>query len=191
MKTILISLAAIITSGALHSSSYFRDLDYNDVRKEGGFSSEKMANVCYIESSGTKLTDEEKKALLTSNHLHHLHTLDLSGQDLNDDFIEQLSRNQSLSRLITLDLSNNPSITDTALDHILNSTVLGSVRDLQQVSARYGGPSTTVRVKCKNTNIKKTAIDPVFYFTVNYIHPVTGKILSEPTDQGIKFIILE
>ncbi len=189
MKVITIFLATIITSTALHAS--LRDLDYDDVRREGGFGSETMVNVCRIEASNTKLTVDEKEALLTSSYLNHIHTLDLSGQEIDDSFIEKLASNTSLSRLMTIDLSNNPSITDTALDYIRSSSVFGSVRDLPQVSARYGGPSTTVRIKRKNTGVTKTSVDPEFYFGIDYIHPITGRKTFDHADQGIKLIALE
>lgn len=189
MKVILISLIAMIASTALHAS--LRDLDYDGVRKEGGFGSETMVNVCRIEASNVKLTADEKTALLISPYFHHVHTLDLSGQEIDDSFIEKLACNTSLGRLMNLDLSNNPDVTDKALEYIRSSTVFGSVRDLPQVSARYGGPSTTVCVKRKNTAASKTAINPVFYFGIDYVDPITGRITFEHADQGIKLISVE
>jgi hypothetical protein len=189
MKIITIFLAAIITSTALNAS--LRDLDYDDVRREGGFISETLVNVCRIGASKTNLTIDEKMALLSSPYLNSIHTLDLSGQDIDDAFVEKFASNQSLRRLITLDLSNNPSVTDDSIEYIRKSLVLGSVRDLPQVSARYGGPSTTVYVKCRNTAVTKTEVDPEFYFGINYINPVTGKKTFEHVDDGIKLISLD
>ena len=187
MKIIIISLFAIITNAALHAS--WRNLDY--VRREGGFSSETLVNVCRIEASNTKLTANEKEALISSPYLNHVRALDLSGQEIDDSFIERLSDNKSLERLMAIDLSNNPNITDSALEYIRNSTVLGSVRDLPQVSARYGGPSTVVRVKCRNTGIIKKIIEPKFYFGIDYKQPVTDRVIFEHADQGIKIIEVE
>lgn len=189
MKIAIIYLVVIITNAVLHAS--LRDLDYDEVRREGGFHSESMVSVCRIEASSTKLTDDEKEALLSSKYLIHIHTLDLAGQEIDDHFIEALAKNGSLSRLMTIDLSNNSGVTDAALEYIRTSLVFGSVRALPQVSARYGGPSTTVRVKCRNTAVKKTKIDPEFDFTIRYIQPVTGKVVYDQTDQGIKLIEIE
>ena len=189
MRLITIFGATIIASMALHAS--LRDLDYDDVRREGGFGSETLINVCRIEASSTKLTVDEKTALLSSPHLHHVHTLDLSGQDIDDYFIETLATNRSLGRLMTLDLSNNASITNDSIESVRKSLIFGSVRDLPQVSARYGGPSTTVRIKCKNTAVSKAEVDPEFYFGIDYIHPATGRVTFEHVDQGIKLILVE
>lgn len=186
---VIIALLAAISSTALHAS--LRYIDYDDVRKEGGFGSPSLANVCSIVASDNKLTDTEKQALLESTHLHHIHTLDLSGQDIDDSFVEKLVRNGALKRIMTLDLSNNPKITNLALDYILKSSVLGSIRDLPQTSARYGGPSTTIRVKRRNTGITTTNIEPVYYFSINYINPITGSSVYETTDQGIKLLAME
>ena len=46
-------------------------------------------------------------------------------------------------------------------------------------------------VKCKNTAVNKTSVDPEFYFGIDYIHPVTGRITFEHVDQGIKLISVE
>jgi hypothetical protein len=91
---------------------------------------------------------------------------------------------------MAIDLSNNSGITDAALEYIRNSTVFGSVRALPQVSARYGGPSTTVRVKRRNTSVTRTSVEPEFDFVIDYKHPITDEVTGH-ADQGIKLIEVE
>ena len=186
MKTVIICLT-LAANSLLHASS--RYVSYEDIRKEGGFASDVMLTDWYVVASEkTPLTETEKENLLSSNRLSSVRTLDLSGQNIDDEFVKKLAGNASLARLMTIDISNNPQITDASLEYIQESTVLGSIRDLQQVSARYGNLATTVVVKCRGTAITKTKIDPVFYFHIDYKHPVYNTSTAEPTEMGIKLL---
>jgi hypothetical protein len=169
-------------------ASFYKNLDYDDVRKAGGFSSKNMLYVSRISSSDTPLDEAEKSAILNSETLCNLHTLDLSNQAIDDNFIETLSKNPHFRRIINLDLSGNLGITDSSVKYLLESPNIGSIRDLPQVSSRYGCLSTTVYLRAVGTNIKNFNNEPCFNFCINYKNPVTGEETHDHTEHAVKFV---
>jgi len=174
--------------GNVVNASFLESLQFDEVRSRGGFNCPAMQNVSSISPSINPLNLTEKEELLNSGTLFRLHTLDLSGQNVDDAFVDNLSKNPCFARIINIDLSDNPDITPQALEYILNSEYLGSVRDLPQVSGRYGCPATTIFVRARNTGIKDRNINPLFGFHISYRHPFTGQETSPSTDEAVKFL---
>lgn len=170
-----------------------RSLSFDDIRSEGGFGSRSLLTVSSMRGSGNALTEIEKEALVSSDYLKNIHTISLVKQDLDDNFIERLCRNKSLNRLVNLDVSENEKITNKSLRLILNSD-LGSVRDLPQISGRFGIPSSTIYVTAKKTSVRPETSDKHeiclhrFNFSVFYIHPVTEEETDSPADYAVKFV---
>ncbi len=140
-------------------------------------------------------TDNEIQKLKTllGKPLPHLKALDLRGVGINDDFIDTLCKNSSLKRLIRIDLSNNEDITSESLKKIFKSDVIGSVRDLQQISGRYGIPSSEVYIGWKNTKIKYTDVErykktPRFDFSIQYLHPIHEYPTFPSVERSIKWL---
>jgi mRNA interferase MazF len=175
-----------------HSS--YRSVDFDDIRAEGGFGSASLLSVSRIQASGNILSEEEKQSLTNSKYLEKIHSLYLQKQDLNDDFIAALCQNPTLIRLINLDVSENPNITNRSLQLILESDSLGSVRDLPQISGNLGIPSSTLYITAKKTSVKPNEpgrheiILQRLGFSINYIHPFTGKETDTPAEYAVKFI---
>ena len=181
MKTASIFVTAmtfLLTADAM-SSSYFKSLDYDEVRSSGGFGAKGMVLVSRICPSSTPLTEEEKESLVQSKTLINLHTLDLSNQGIDDDFIKKFSQNSTFSRIITLDVCENVKVTDKSMEYLLESPYIGSLRDLPQVSGRYGCTSTVIYVRARGTSVKKQPKEPLFKFSITYQNAVTGKETDE------------
>jgi len=173
-------------------ASLIRSVTFYHIREEGGFDSQTLLTVSCIQASGTKLSLEKKKALINSQYLKNVHSLYLLNQDLDDNFIERMYRNTTLKRLINLDISRNQNITNRSLQEILNSD-LGSIRDLPQISGRYGIPSSTMYVTACGTSIvskdnQKHINLNRFGFTVEYKHPLTGKTTDTTAVNAVKFV---
>lgn len=174
-------------SFVINSHAASRTVSFDDIRSEGGFGSESLLTVSYIEASGNMMTEEEKEALVNSPYLKNVKALDLKQQRLDDSFIEKLCNNQSLNRLIKLDISENKDITEKSIQLILDSDLLGSVRDLPQISGRYGIPSSTIYVTAKNTSVQGIEVKR-FGFHIEYKHPMTGQQTNTPADYAVKFV---
>ena len=177
------------------NSSHYRTLDYDEVRKEGGFTSLTLKNVSEIISSGKSLTKEEMQGLTSDlGQLSNLKNLDLKGQGIDDDFIINLSQNKSLKRIINLNLSKNEKITSKSIVALLESDILGSVRDLPQISGRFGIPNSIIYVKARETGIVSPEKnidyfeDHRFGFNISYVNPITGNETSPPIEDGVKFV---
>lgn len=169
-----------------------RMLSYDDVRREGGFSSEMMHTVNYIFPSGTMLTEDEKKNIITSSTLTHLHTINLSAQDIDDSFIKELCQNTTLKRLMHITLSDNKKVTKDSVAYILESKTIGSVRDMPQISSRYGSLASYVILRAFQTGIGEEDVQTVLQdFHIEFIHPILHTQIHEPTDEGIKILELE
>ncbi len=108
----------------------------------------------------------------------------------------EICRNPSFSRVIKLDLSGNKKLTDETLSLISGSEFLGNIRDLPQISSRYGIPSSEIHINVKGTSISPQAISQfnrtpqVFDFPIRYLHPTTEKETFEPV-KGIKWLQIE
>ena len=185
-------------------NAMLRSLDYDEVRREGGrgFSTDIFSNAYQLVPSKELLKPEEKGDLVRNPYLTKLHTLNLSGQNIDDDFVRALcetkynpdrSPSNSYRRIIHLNLSRNPLITMRSIDFLLESPVLGSLRDLPQISGRFGCPATTLYVQAKETGIsppspeEKHFIKHRFNFDIEYRNPITEKQSDTPAI-GVKFV---
>lgn len=189
-KFLLRSLSLVFLPFACNASALL-DVTYEDIRKNGGFSSNYVSSVSRIRSAGDTLSQQEKTDLLNSPYLDRVHTIDLSGQGIDDSFISEISQKSSLKRIINIDISDNSQITEESLKQILNSTILGSLRDLPQISGKYGVPATTIYVTAKNTGLIDTSETIELqrkWFQIEYKHPVLGTETDTPVDNAIKFI---
>ena len=195
----LLTTLLIISSISCHAC-YFQSATYEDIRRFGGFHSSFLDRVSSIEPASVDddLTEGEKEGLLTSEKLGKVTALYLPQQGLNDEFIRRLCENPSLKRLVRLDISGNPAITNASLDSLLNSDI-GSLRDLPQVSGRYGIPSCTIYVDAERTGIISAVesqedvagnviIRKRFDFAISYRHPATGIPTYHDVDGAVKFV---
>ena len=187
--SIFLAIMPLLWAGDAMSASYFKSLDYDEVRECGSFGSKAMILVSRMCPSLTPLSADEKEALVQSKTLINLHTIDLSNQNIDDDFIKGLSENPVFSRIITLDLCGNANITDKSMEYLLESPYIGSLRDLPQVSGRYGCPATVIYVRARGTSVKKQPKNPLFNFSITYQNAITGKETDERSEgTAIKFL---
>ncbi|MBT4880876.1 MAG: hypothetical protein HON43_07995 [Alphaproteobacteria bacterium] len=189
----LFVLVLIVLDISVAVANYSRTLTYDDVRREGGFTSTTLKDVSTIIRSGEKLTDNEKTQIINSKCLIKVHTLDLSDQGIDDNFMWEISNSSSLERLINLDLSGNKDITNASIKVLLGSDEIGKVRDLPQISGKYGIPAISLHVNGINTGIipedKASCFTKErFHFHVEYLHPVSSAKIAEPTSNAVKFV---
>ena len=189
-----VPLLSVLLLFAFHcSAGYFRTATFDEIREEGGFKSASLSTVFRVEPSGDPLSDEEKRDLLDSESLLNVHSMDLRNQNIDDGFIEKFCKNKTYSRLINLDVSDNQGITNASVQHILTSPVLGSIRDLPQISGRFGVPSSVIYLTARNTLCHPKEGRGDFYkylkgVSVKYIHPVTGLETSETVDYAVRIV---
>jgi hypothetical protein len=76
----------------------------------------------------------------------------------------------------------------------LDSEFVGSVRDLPQISSRFGCPSTTIYITTKGLDLSKEFITQYNTgqkhkekFFINYSHPQSGE-QTYPSRLGIKLL---
>lgn len=190
MKTasVFFTVMTLLLVGCVNASDFFKSLDCDEVKSFGGFGSQAMLSVSRISPSKTPLGPDDKESLVQSSTLVNLRILDLSNQDVDDGFVKTLSENPTFARLIILDLSGNSNVTDKAMESLLESPYIGSIRDLPQVSGRYGCSSSVVYVRTHGTGVKKRHQDPLFWFSVSYRHPITGIETDERSDEAIKLL---
>lgn len=80
-------------------------------------------------------------------------TLDLSGCDaVDDNFIRTLSLNKKSEGILNIDLRGT-KVTKLSLEYILKSKILGTRRDLPQISGRYDMPSSEIYLDIRDTSI--------------------------------------
>jgi len=176
----------------------FRAVDYEEAFGEEKFSGPSLGDVTEIFtiSDEYQLTDEQKQKLCSSATLKNLKVIDLSNQGIDDDFMSKICKNPTFSRVIKLDLSGNKKLTDQTLKLISESQFLGSIRDLPQISSRYGKPSSEIHINVKDTSISPRAISQFNRepqnrdFVIRYLHPVTDQETSLPAT-GIKWLQIE
>lgn len=194
MKKLNFIFAFYLSFFASPAFSMYENVDFDQIREEGGFEGHCLSKVATIFPSEETLEAEEIDALFNSPHAANIKTLNLRGQILvNDLKVAQLCNNRAFARIINLDLRDT-GITLAALDSILESNTLGSIRDLPQMSGRYGCPSSTIYV---STNLVDLTPDIIGQynrgnrkkndFTIYYKHPANG-IATAPTVTGIKML---
>jgi len=195
-KIVFLALSLRIIAPSSGCEYHSRLADYDTAWREGKFSGQTLRDVERLTPSG-KLNDSMKMFLADSLTLKNLRILDLSNQGINDDFIEQISNNPTFSRVMKIDLTGNPDITSKALEYISDSPFLGSVRDLPQVSARYGVYSSEIRVVATGTDIASEVIKVYnekpqnCNFLIHYLNPVTEQPLCKPAVKAIKWLFVE
>ena len=193
MKKLLVTSMGLLISliiGEQSFASQLRTISYEDVREEGGFNAPGLTNVMELMPRGKNLNEQEIQTLTTSQSLTNLRVLDLTNQQLvTDAVIEQIAENSTFSRIITLKLSG-ANITDRSIKAIANSPYLGSVRDLPQISGRYGIPSSVVRVYTQDTEVRDTDQKEKFEFHIEY-RPPNPTYPWEPVNHGVKIVEIE
>ena len=124
--------------------------------------------------------------LLLSELKPTVKTLDLSGhKEVNDSFIKDLSESKNSESLLNIDLSGT-SVTEESLKYILGSKVLGTRRDLPQISGRYDMPAAEIYLKL-NDNIDTSKFKrPADGFKLRYMR-VDG-LQTAPDATGIKML---
>ena len=196
IKRILMSLVIIL---ATINGGNATSIDYDDLREEyKDFNDQRLNNITEISNyESLKLTADELNALVNSTAFINLKKLDLSGHnELTDDHIIELSNNQqSFKQLLTIDLSNCPKITVKSLEAIRDSHTVGSIRNLPQISARYGLPSSEVKLIIggktsieRKEKKEKYSLRP---FRIAYQHARGGKSSFNPVNNGIKILNIE
>jgi hypothetical protein len=174
-----------------------RDLDYDAAWKEGKFSGKALVDVNNLRAGGHKLSDPMKTLLASSLTLTNLRVLDLNDQGINDEFIEKISNNPTFSRITKIDLSGNPDITPKALEYIVESPYIGSIRDFPQISAKYGVYSSEIHIVAHGTSIDSETIRSYNMepknksFIIHYLHPTTEKPTSQPAVRAIKWLLID
>lgn len=189
---ILLGFFILVTNQFTYASQ-FRSLSYEDIRdEEGAFGSSNLTDVMEIFSGGRNLDEYESSLLTQSNSLTNLKKLDLSDQYVVDDkFIEALVKNSTFSRIIFLNLSGT-NITDKSVDLIVRSKILGSIRDLPQISGRYDCPSSVITIRAKNTKVTDNQMKTLFSFHIEYKpHKSYNAYPWEPVDHGVKIVEIE
>lgn len=190
----LILLTASESQGSFRSSSYEEAWDAVE-----GFNKSTLRNVSTLSpNDDNQLRDNNqmRNALSQSTALVSLKVLNLHNQGIDDAFIKKLCNNSTFSRVIRFNLSGNPEITEKSLEFLSNSDIIGSIRDLPQLSGSYGKPSSEIYIETQNTGIsletiKKYQAKPTrFDFSIRYLHPFTNKRTAEPVSDSIKWLQL-
>jgi len=190
----------LITIGILFSlltedqgfASEFRTLNYEGAREEGGFNAPTLTNVEELSPSGRCLGEEEISSLVRSSTLTNLRILDLSNQPIvTDATIKQLVCNPTFARIITLRL-NGTSVTDEAVSTIVNSPILGSIRDYPLQSEKYDAPSSVIRVYARDTKVTDVEPKATLNFHIEYKPPSPRSTYPwEPINHGVKIVQIE
>ncbi len=145
----------------------------------------------FISSSEAMQLDEEK----IGTNPPILSQLNLKDKEIDDNKVLQISQNPKYARANYIDLSGNPSVTDKALEYIRDSNILGSLRELPQMSGRYGVPSSEIVVKIGGTNITEEAIaeygKPRFDFSIHYRRAFDGMQISPSVINSLKLLVIE
>ncbi|MBL8676710.1 MAG: hypothetical protein JNJ47_04720 [Alphaproteobacteria bacterium] len=142
-----------------------------------------------------ELTSEMAEDFLNSQHsLINLRTLSFEKQNIDDSFIKALCNNKTFSRIMNLDLTGNPGVTDSSLDLISGSNIIGSIRDLPQTSGRYNLPSSEIYITVKGTGISFDSIRKYKEapqnndFSITYLHPFYNTPTADPVTGAIKWL---
>jgi len=193
MKKIILLFFIILMSFETHAS--LRSISLEDAWKEGKFNGRSLRNVSEIRVENEfNLTPEQKTAFLKSSNLTGLKTIELRGQDIDDTFVEAMCKKPTFSRLITIDLSDNDKITDKSVEAIIKSTIIGRIRDLPQISGRYGLPSSEVYLLVSGTRVNEQTKNKLlkkpsrFDFDIHYLNPITNKKSSASVQGAIKWV---
>jgi hypothetical protein len=195
MKKVIFKLIGIVsilfTQEQTYASQQLRTLTYEDVRGEGGFNSSTLTDVETLSPGGRNLGEEEIVSLVNSSSLTNLRVLDLTNQPgINDAFIEQLVLNTTFSRITTLWLEGT-QVTDSSIDKILNSRVLGSIRDYPFQSEKHNAPSSTIAVHARGTKVTDRLEPQVRQdFHIEY-KPLRPTYPWGPVDHGVKIVLVE
>jgi hypothetical protein len=203
MATFKKNLINIVILLATISAANATSIDYEKLKEFLNSNDQRLKNVTEISSTNSDnpeilLTKKELDRLVASKLLTNLKKLDLSGHDeLTDDHIINLGNNQqSFKRLLAIDLSDCPNITVKSLESIRDSKTIGLIRNLPQISARYGCPASSIRVsiggKTKITRQEKEKKYISEPFAIEYRLP-TGEISPtfRPVKNGMKMLDIE
>lgn len=160
-----------------------------------GFSAPSLSKVTKLSppEGGAEWFDEEKRtAFLDSETLTSLRSVDFSNMNIDDTFINYFSLNPTFSRINTICLSGNADITVLSLELIRDSDYLGSLRELPQISGRYGFPGVTIDVKVDGTGIRRTDAfeDHRFFSPISY-RTIIGNKMKAPSVRGVKVLHIE
>lgn len=175
--------------------SYGSSMSYDEAWNLGGnFDGPRLRNVVHLyPSSDNQLDISMQDSLASSKALINVKVLDLSHQDIDDNFIERLCKNRTFSRVINLDLSGNPKITDKSLELISISDIIGSIRDLPQISGKYGIPSSEIYIYTQDTSINSKTIKEYqeapkrFDFSIRYLN-LNGQRTASSVSDSIKWL---
>jgi len=130
--------------------------------------------------------------LRTTEYFGRLYSLDLAYQNVDDSFIEGFAQ-KGFERITSIDLTGNPRITVKSLQYILDSDSLGSLRELPQISARYGRISSEIAVKVRETSIPHQKLiyfneNPRFDFLIHYRRASDDVQLRPSAEGSIKWL---
>ena len=192
-KKILISVVAVLT---INSGANAFSIDYDELLELISDKDSRLSNVTEIsnDESPTTLTNKELDILVKSSAFINLKKLDLSRQNnLTDLNIIELCKNEnSFKQLVAIDLSDCTKITVESLKAILDSPYVGSVRNLPQISARYGCPASEIKLIIggktsikREEKRKKYVLRP---FAIEYKLPNDRESSFAPVKNGIKII---
>lgn len=194
MKYFKYLVFVIVTSWVCGFQSQIQasSLTFDQAIERGGFDNPQMRSVMQLWDPDGVLSHEIAHQLLESTALTNLRTLDLKNENIDDDFIRQLCQNPTFARLINIDLSGNENITSQSLQYILDSDIIGSIRDLPQISGRYGCPSSEVYITIDGTSISKEDMQPYLDkprhgFVIRYLSP-QDRASSPTVNNAIKWL---
>ncbi|MEN8236788.1 MAG: hypothetical protein ABFQ95_04515 [Pseudomonadota bacterium] len=174
------------------ANATLRSITFDDVLAEGGFNAPTLSNVSQLRPGPNPLNNQQKDQLVQSKTLNQLRVLSVRNCDFTDAHIRNLTKNPTFSRLFNLDISQNIRIGDNSLDYILDSDVIASIRDLPQISGRYGIPSSEVYLQTDHTavtsdKIREITQEPRQHFYIRYLDP-NGNQTASDVPHGLKWI---
>lgn len=181
-----------------HTRYYDTTKSFTQAWEEGKFEGLNLRRVMALfPDKDNEFTDDMKERFLNSHSLINLRTLNLKKQGIDDVFIRKLSENKTFARIININLNDNEKITENSLKTISESGVIGSIRDLPQMSSRYDRPSVELRItteRCTNIPVeiikKYDNVPQNTKFSITYLHPFDGTQTAEPVNNGIKWLHL-
>ena len=154
-----------------------------------------LSGMCYSSQDEYSYRPEEGGGLTLQSLLQELKptvkTLDLSGhKEVDDKFIQLLCEDEKSKTLVNINLSGT-SVTEASLKSILESTTLGTQRDLPQISGRYSQFSAEIYLDVTKTNIKDTKLfqSPISGITLKYgVNTQNGFKKTADDKTGIKLL---
>lgn len=186
----------LLFTSRLMASDYMTVETLLEISKEDKSEAQKVQRI--YSSDDTFSTEQLKE--FCNLPLEKLHTLSFWRQSNVDDDILKLiaqraSEGQAFWRLKNLDLSET-QVTEVGVKALLESRLVGTIRDLPQLSGRYNTPASTIFIRVEDVKAEfpnMTALNRGAIvnrdIVIHYKNPLTDKEICAPV-KGIKMIEL-